>query len=275
MSIDAVGFEFFSTIGVTPLAGREFTRAFPADTLRGVMINEAACREFGWTPETAIGKAIRVGDIVREGEVIGVLPDFNFGSLHQKVSPIVISYPRTRLQDVYVRFNTSSTEDVIAAVAHEWKTILPELPFDYIFLEDHLSSLYNDDRKFGDMFQFFAVVALVIACLGLYGIIDQTVIYRTKEIGIRKVLGAGVSGIMLQVLREFLILILCAGVLAAPVSYWITEQWLSDFSYRIAVPIFVFPLAALAVMMLAVLTVSGLSLKAALTNPVDALRSDG
>jgi putative ABC transport system permease protein len=274
MSIDAVTFDFFKTIGTNLIAGREFVPTHPADTLNGVIINVSAAKELGWTPDTALGKKIRIGDIVLHGEVIGVVPDFNFGSLHNTIKPLVISYPRTRLQDVYVRFNGKDLSKIVSSVSKDWKVVLPHLPFDYAFLNDHLAELYRNDQEFSNIFQFFAIIAICIACLGLYGLISQDVLYRVKEIGIRKVLGANTLGLTSLLLKQFLILIVCANLVAWPISFYIMNHWLSEFSYRTAISWFVFPVASAVVFLLCFLSVSVLSIKAAMANPTKSLRAE-
>lgn len=274
MAIDAVSFDFFRTIGINPVAGREFTRLSQADTLRGVIINESAAKEFGWPPALAIGKKIRVGDIVLDGEVIGVVPDFNFGSLRDRIAPLVLSYPRTRLRDVYVRFTSTSREQVVSVVTKTWSEIFPQLPIDYSFMDDHLSTMYRTEQRFSQMFSWFAIVAIVIACLGLYGTISQDILYRTKEIGIRKVLGESGLGVARLLLREFIVLVAVANIIAWPIAYLLMDQWLAGFVYRINLPWFTFPLAGAVVLLLSILSVSSLSVRAAAINPVQSLRND-
>ena len=274
MAIDAVTFDFFKTIGINLIAGREFSLMSPADTLRGVIINESAAKEFHWSLEEAVGKKIRVGDIVLDGEVIGVVPDFNFGSLRVAIAPLVISYPRTRLQDVYVRFSSKDLNAVLSSVQADWKVILPDIPFDHVFLSSHLETLYKQDQLFEVMFQFFAAIAIFIACLGLYGLISQDIIYRIKEIGIRKVLGATTKEITILILKQFIVLIIIANILAWPLSYIFMQRWLNGFIYHTSIHWVVFPAAGIGTLVLALLSIASHSLKAAMTSPVDSIRKD-
>ncbi|HZY80531.1 MAG TPA: ABC transporter permease [Cyclobacteriaceae bacterium] len=272
MPIDAASFDFFKTIGIEMAAGREFTERQAADTLRGVIINQSAARAFGWTDEDAIGKKIRIGEIVRDGEVIGVVPDFHFGPLRNAIQPLVISFPRTRLQDIYVRFQADNTNALLSSVRESWNTIAPELPFDYIFLGDHLTGLYKPEKFFSMLFNFFAVAAIAIACLGLYGLVSQDVVYRVREIGIRKVFGASVLGISMLIVKRFLIIVLIANVVAWPVCWMIMEQWLDQFSYHVDLNVYVFPMAGLGTAAMALLSVSFKTIAAAMANPMKSLR---
>jgi putative ABC transport system permease protein len=274
MAIDAVTFDFFKTIGITPIAGREFSQTQPADTLTGVIINEAAAKELGWTPEGAIGQKIRIGDIVLEGEVIGVVPDFNFSSLHSSIKPLVMSYPRTRLQDIYVRFDPQNVNQLVPSLNESWLQIFPEFPFDYVFLNTHLERLYQSDKTFSDMFGIFATLAIVISCLGLFGLINQDIIYRLREISIRKVLGASISQLVNIILRQFVVIMLLANLAAWPLSYFFMDQWLNSFAFHQPVQLYLFPLAALTMLAVALLAVGFNAWRAANNNPVNVLRKE-
>jgi putative ABC transport system permease protein len=274
MSIDAVTFDFFTTIGVNLVAGREFTERQAADTTDGVIINESAMKQLGWTVDDAIGKRVRVGQFPGDKRVIGVIPDFHFGSLHSAISPLVISYPRTHLQDIYVRFSTNDPAGLVASVEDKWKQVVPDLPFDFVFLNDHLTSLYNSEKFFSTLFQFFAIAAIIIACLGLYGLVSQDVVYRTKEIGVRKVLGSSVSGISYLILKKFLVLVILANVIAWPVCWYALSQWLSEFTYRQEIDYFIFPLAGFTTAFAALISVLYKTTAAAMANPVRSLRQE-
>jgi putative ABC transport system permease protein len=187
---------------------------------------------------------------------------------------LVVSYPHTRLQDVYIRFNGQDLTSLVSSISDTWKTILPHLPFDYTFLNEHLQSLYQNELRFSQLFGFFATLAICIACLGLYGLISQDVLYRVKEIGIRKVLGAHSIGITGLLLSQFIILVLAANVVAWPLSYYFVNMWLDEFSYHTPISLLTFPIAAFVVLLISLITVSYLSIKAAMTNPVKSLRNE-
>ncbi len=274
MNIDAITFDFFKTIGINLLAGREFNESRSADTLRGVIINQAAAKELGWSPEEAIGKKIRIGNIVLDGEVIGVTPDFHFGSLHKSIAPLVMSYPRTRLEDVYVRFSSNNLSTLIADIQKSWNIIAPDLPFDYVILNQHLQGLYRAEQSFLSLFRLFGMVAIIIASLGLYGLISQDLVFRVKEIGIRKVLGASVSSITFLLLKQFVVLVLVANLVAWPFCWYFMKTWLNEFSYHISINWLVFPGAGLVTVAIALLTISQKSIQSARANPVKSLRSE-
>lgn len=274
MAIDAVSFDFFNTIGITPVSGREFTLTQPADTLRGVIINESAAKELGWTTETALGQKIRIGDILFDGEVIGVVPDFNFSSQHTIIKPLVISYPRTLLQDVYVRFDPARVNALITSLAENWSQVFPELPFDYVFLNSHLEHLYQADKTFSEMFSIFAVMAIVISCLGLFGLINQDIVYRLREISIRKVLGASAGHVVHILLRQFVLIMLIANIAAWPLSYFFMDRWLNTFAFHQSLQWYLFPLATLCMLAVALLAVGVNAWRAAQSNPVVVLRKE-
>lgn len=272
MSIDAITFDFYKTIGVEMVAGREFTELQPADTLRGVILNQSAVRSFGWTDEEAIGKKIQVGEIVMNGEVIGIVPDFHFGPLRKAIEPLVIYYPRTRLQDIYVRFHSDSPGELVSEVRSAWNEITPDLPFDYTFLGEHLTSIYKPEKFFSMLFNFFATAAIAIACLGLYGLVSQDVVYRIREIGIRKVFGASVLGISILIVKKFLLIVLIANILAWPIGWVMMQTWLDQFSYHVPLNVYVFPIAGLLTAAMALISVSFKTIAAATANPIKSLR---
>lgn len=274
LAIDAVTFDFFRTIGIQPISGREFSENQPADTARGVIINLAAAKTFGWDAESAIGRKIRIGNIVLDGEVIGVVPDFHFGSLHSEITPLVLSYPRTLLQDVYVRFKSDDVRSVITSVAADWQATMSDLPFDYALMNQHLAGLYRSEQFFTILFRCFAVIAIIIACLGLYGLISQDIAYRVKEIGIRKVLGAGVGMLLALILRPVVILILLANVFAWPICWLMMDTWLNEFSYHTSLDWRVFPAGAAMTLVAAAIAVCQKAYAATRVNPVESLRSE-
>ncbi len=273
MNIMSVSFDFFKTAGIPVIRGKEFTRENAYDTLRGVILNESAARRLGFTPESAIGKQITIGDILLHGEVMGVVKDFNYSSLHDLVSPLVLYYPKSHIEDIFLRFRGVDPAKMVSSVAHDWNTLLPSLPFDYQFMNDNLASLYKSDEVFEKMFRFFSVMAILIACLGFIGLLSQDIIYRVKEIAIRKVLGAKVSGISVLLLNKYLWLLAMANLVAWPVSYYFMHQWLNEFPYRETIRWFFFPLSGLVFLILAVLSVVFLTQKAATANPASSLRA--
>lgn len=275
MAIGSATFDFFKTIGTPLIAGREISERQPADTLNGVLLNEAALKTFGWTTDEAIGKKIRVGDIVIDGEVIGIIPDFNFGLLRSSIQPLVMYFPRTHLQDIYVRFQAGTdVPALLTSIEQNWKVVAPEYPFDFTFLNEYLNSLYTSEKFFSILFKLFAATAIVISCLGLFALITQDVVFRVKEIGIRKTLGASVINILVMIVKPFVLLIVFAGLLATPLSWWGMKNWLSEFSYHTSIEASVFVWAVVSTLTIALSTISYKAIQASLVNPVKSLRSE-
>jgi putative ABC transport system permease protein len=275
MAIGSATFDFFKTIGTPLIAGREISERQPADTLQGVLLNESALKTFGWTIDGAIGRKIRVGDIVIDGEVIGIIPDFNFGLLRSSIQPLVMYFPRTHLQDIYVRFQPGSdVQAMLTSLEQDWKIAAPAFPFDFTFLAEHLDSLYTSEKFFFMLFRWFAVAAILISCLGLFALISQDVVFRVKEIGIRKTLGASVSNILLLIVQPFILLIILAGVVATPFSWWGMENWLSEFSYHTSIEWSIFLWAVVSTLIIALATISYKAIQASTANPVNSLRSE-
>ena len=224
----------------------------------------------GWTAEQAIGKSINYG--YRKGKIIGVVQDFNFETLHNEIVPIIFFITKTGNNQVTVRISGNDIPATLNFLKSKWKEYRADYPFDYNFLDDQLAGLYDKDQKSGDVFGIFAIIAAIIACLGLFGLSSFIAEVRTKEIGIRKVLGAKVSGIVFLLSKEFMLLILIANIIAWPLSYYFMNNWLSDFAYKIGISIWIFFGAGIAALLIALITVGTHAFKAATANPVEALR---
>ncbi|MCB9277132.1 MAG: ABC transporter permease [Lewinellaceae bacterium] len=271
MDILGAYFGYFETIGVEMAEGREFLETFPNDTTTGVILNETAVRKLGW--EQPIGQRIQVGDLKPDGVVVGVVKDFHYRSLHEPIKPLAIFVPAVMSQ-VIVRLRPGDAASAIASLRNDWEAILPNLPFDLQLLDERLQHRYIADRSFSWLVYLFTGFTLAIAALGLYGLASILLGFRVREIGIRKVLGASVSGIVSLLSMEFLKLVFAACVAATPVAYYFMDKWLQDFAYRIDIQWWVFALAGVVAVGVAFLTVSFQSVKAALANPVESLRND-
>lgn len=271
-------FDFVKTMGMELAAGRDYSKEFAADTLNSIIINEAAAKYFGWTAEEAIGKRIYQGQNTRQ--VVGVIKDFNFASLHNSIKPFILDItPNGQLMNFFLRYiavkiNSNDLSGTLAFLEEKWKEILPNRSFDYFFLDDNLNRLYKAEQKMGKIFTAFSGLAIFIACLGLFSLASFTAEQRTKEVGIRKVMGATVPGIIGLLSREFLFLVLAANLIAWPLAYYSMNKWLDTFAYRIDVGMFTFFLAGLAALFIAVITVSYQAYKAATMNPAKSLRSE-
>ncbi|MEZ5027720.1 MAG: FtsX-like permease family protein [Ferruginibacter sp.] len=235
------------------------------------IINETLAKKLGWTPEQAIGKIIDKGS---PGPVVGVVKDFNFSSLHNPIGPLVMFLSRDFANNFMVRIAGNNTKTTLSNLENVWKQRVPERPFNFHFLDDDYNNLYQAEQRTSVLFSVAAGLAIILACLGLFGLAAFTTVQRTKEIGIRRVLGATVSGIAMLVSSNFLKLVAVAIIIAAPLAWWAANNWLQDFAFRIPVQLFVFLIAAIVTMLIAFITVSFHSVKAALANPVKSLRTE-
>jgi putative ABC transport system permease protein len=271
----ATDMDFVNTYKIPLAAGRAMSRDFSTDTTKAWLINEAAVRAIGWkSAEEAIGKRLIYAG--REDcYVVGVLRDFHFESLHEEIVPMIFFMPeqKTNLNAISVKVGG----DTRAALAHlkiVWEKFSPDFPFDYTFLDDNYGRLYESEIQQGKLYIVFAGLAILIACLGLFALATFAAQRRTKEIGIRKLLGASVAGITGLLAKDFLKLVLIAILIASPVAYYFMNRWLSDFAYRIDIEWWMFVGAGALAVGIAFLTVGFQSVKAALTNPVKSLRSE-
>ncbi len=272
-----VDLNYAAVMGLKFLAGRDFSSAFPTDmptdTTQNYILNAAAVRSFGWeTPDQAIGKPFRMHG--RSGLVVGIVEDFHINSLKYKVAPLAIHLTTQSFSQVIVRVEMSRAKEAIAVVESKWKQHFPDAYMEYAFLDEKLARQYRSELRFGSLFGTFSLFSIFIACLGLFGLAAYTAERRTKEIGIRKVLGASVTSITSLLAQDFLKLVVIAIVIASPVAYYFMNKWLADFAYRIDMQWWMFAAAGAAAMGIAFLTVGGQAVRAALANPVKSLRSE-
>ena len=270
LAAQEVDHHFFDTYRIHLESGRTFSRSFGTDDTAAFVLNESAARRLGWTTDNAVGREMTYGN--RRGRVIGVVQDFNFESLHNEIVPILFFINRANFGQVSVRISGRDVPATLRFLKTTWEKYRPDYPFDYSFLDQRFDLLYKEDEKTGQMFGVFSALAVFIACLGLFGLASFMAEQRTKEIGVRKVLGARIGGIALLFSREFLLLVSCANLVAWPVAYYAMSRWLSTFAYHESVSPSAFIGAGLAAMVIALATVSYQSIRAAIANPVDALR---
>ena len=267
-----VDHDFLGQYEMKLVAGRAFSRDFVTDT-SALIVNEALAKSYGYAaPEDIIGK--RFSQFGVEGEIIGVLGDYHFKSLQQQIEPLTIQLGPTFARYFSMSVRADNVPTTLAALEAQWQALAPHRPFIYFFLDEAFDRQYRAEARFGQLFICFAGLAIFIACLGLLGLISYTVVQRTKEIGIRKVLGATEFSIVQLLSKDFLMLVLVAFVIASPVAWYALQQWLADFAYRVAVPWWIFVLAGISATVIAMLTVSFQSMKAATSNPVDALKNE-
>jgi putative ABC transport system permease protein len=261
---------FTGTFGMQLLRGRNFRDDSSADQ-SNYLVNETALKLMGYELKTAVGKPLVFGD--NRGQIIGVIKDFHFKPIHQAIEPLVLRFNRFGGY-IVVRADANRTAATVKRLEAIFGSIYPNHPFTYQFLDEDLARLYRAEQQVGHLFKVFAIVALLISCLGLLGLAAFTAEQRRKEIGIRKVLGASVGSIVRLLSRDFLKPVLIAVVLATPVSWWVMNRWLEDFAYRIEVNAWILALAGAVAVGVGLLTVSLQTLKAAVANPVKTLRSE-
>jgi putative ABC transport system permease protein len=267
-------FEFVKTLGLTIIAGRDFSSLFPTDTTQAVLINRTAAAKLGWTPQQAIGKWIMnaTGDS-KKRRIIGVVADFNFQSLKQNINALVISPAEDRRQ-IVVKLKPGNLQTDIALVKNAYNKAAPAYPFEYKFLDEQFNDMYQKDTRQQTILSVFAGLAIFVACLGLFGLASFTATKRLKEIGVRKVLGSSVQSIVILLSKDLLKPVLIATCIALPAGYWTMNKWLQNFAYQTDLKWWIFVLAALITLGIALLTVSAKAFKAAIANPVKSLRTE-
>lgn len=268
--------DYQETLGLKLVEGRGFVKAFNDST--SIILNESAVKALGIVDP--IGTKLTItnnnqGDNIQY-TVVGIVSDFHFQSLRDEISPLAIIYPRNNnFGFMAVRIeNNAQSQEAITAIESLWKEFQPEIPFKYTFFEEDLDAQYIADDRFGSVFFVFAILAIMIACIGLFGLAAYTASLKTKEIGVRKVLGASVLKIIFMLTGKFSILVIVAFVCAIPVIYYIMEMWLSSFAYRTSIGLMPFLLSGIIAFSIAWLTVSYQSIKAAIINPVKSLKSE-
>lgn len=267
--------QFTETFGLELAAGR-FLSGDRASDSEAFLINETAVKRFGWnSPEEALGKQINWTNGPTVGPVVGVVKDFHIDSMHEAITPLVLHMrPGEKWWRTFMSAKINSTDitGTLAFLEQTWRSLTPEGAYEYFFIDESFEQLHRADARFGWIFGTFAILAIVIACLGLFGLAAFTAEQRTKEIGVRKVLGASVPGVVLLLSKDFARLVLLALIVAAPIAYLSMNRWLDNFAYHTEVGVGTFVLAGVLALLIAVLTVSYQAIKAALANPIKALR---
>jgi putative ABC transport system permease protein len=267
-------FEYVKTLGLRIIAGRDFSPQFKTDSTDAVLINQTAASKLGWTPQEAIGKWIlNTFRDQSKRRIVGVVADFNFQSLKQKVEPLVIS-PASDKRQILVRLKPGNLKAGIALASKVYSKVAPGYPFEYKFLDQKFDELYKKDIRQQKLLSVFAGLAIFVACLGLFGLASFTATKRIKEIGIRKVLGSSVQNIVILLSKDLLKPVMVAVGIALPLGYWAMNKWLEDFSYKTNLSWWIFVLAAVITVGIALITVSVKAVKAAVTNPVKSLRTE-
>lgn len=275
--------DYIPTMGMHMVAGRNFSRTFGTDQEEGFILNETAVRNFGFgTPQQALGKEIlwpkwvhrNPADTLKRGKIIGVVNDFNYKSLHQTIEPLVLHIFPAVFSSLVVRVQPDDLQTTLDFLKAEWQKQAPDWPFEYQIVDQQFAAFYRSEQLFGTLFSLFTGLSIFIACLGLFGLATFMAQQRTKEIGVRKVLGASVASITLLLSKDFLKLVVIAIIVASPIAWYVMTKWLADFAYRIDMAWWMFAGAGLLAVGIAFVTVSFQSIKAALANPIKSLRRE-
>jgi len=272
--------DYVNTYNLEIVAGRDFSKDITSDLDQAFILNEAAVAKFGWNEALEKDFTLTVhtskGQEKRVGKVIGVVKDFHYQSLYNLIDPLVI-YVNTGpfyTNFLNVKFAPGNWEEAIALLSAKWKDFSPNKPLEYYFLDEELTKFYDSEVKIGRIFTVFAGLSIIISCLGLLGLSAFSAQQRVKEIGIRKVLGANITSILLLLFREYIILIVVANLIAWPLAWYLSIEWLSTFPYRTGLTISVFLFTLFGALIIALLTVSFQSMKAAVANPVKSLQDE-
>ena len=266
-------FDFLSTMEIPIIAGRDFNKELSSDSTEAFIINEAAVQAAGWrSNDEAVGKKINYSD--RSGYITGVVKDFHFESLKQEIAPVIFMITGGRGGSIVLKLNEEVEEETIAYLHEQWSYLRPGSPFSYYFVDARFNELYQDDERVAELVSYFSIIAVIIGVLGLYGLASFTAEQRYKEIGIRKVMGATVSQILILLTRGFTYLVMIGFVLAAPIAWYLMNLWLETFAYHDSINIFSVLLAGGVAIAIAWITVGIQTWKAANTNPVDTIRNE-
>jgi putative ABC transport system permease protein len=262
-------YDFVETFGLKILDGRNFSKKFSTDRRETYILNETAARQMGW--DSPVGKYIaRGGENPRP--VIGVVEDFHYYSMRTKIRPMALNIKPSQFSYVAARIRPEEASRTLNSIEKTWNTFAPEYPFEHFFTDEKFTRYYRYEQKVGELYALFAALAVVISCLGVFGLISYTAEQSTKEIGVRKVLGASAASIVLLLSKRFVRWVLAANLVAWPLAWFAMNKWLEGFAYRAAINPLFFPLAGLTALIIAVATVSYHSIKTAFTDPADSLR---
>ena len=292
LALQSIDDNFVDVIGINLLAGKNFTKGSNSGEYQKIMdldemqkftsekeytylINESAVRKLGWTsPEQALGKKLQWTNAAFSitGRIVGVVEDFNYASLHLEIRPLVLVNEPVWFGNILVKVSGNNLPATIKQIGNAWDEVYPDSPMQYDFLDDLFASLYRSEENLGQLLTVFSVLAIFIAYLGLFGLVLYTTEQRTKEIGIRKTLGASVLNVVVLLGKDFTKWILLANIIAIPVGYFIVSKWLEQYAYRIGINLYIFLLACGLSLIVAFLTVSYQTIKAAIANPVDSLK---
>jgi putative ABC transport system permease protein len=272
MQIQRVDCDFLKTYNINLIAGRFFSESRTSDLNKSYVINETAMKAMGM--KSAVDKKFSLWG--QRGKIIGVIKDFHFKSLHNKIEPVVLWLNTTRnfsgFKYLTLRVKSNSISNTIKVVESIFKKHSPDYPFEYSFFDESLGKLYKSEKRLSKIFNFFTLLAIFISCLGLFALVAFLVEQKTKEIGVRKVLGSTVGNIVGLLLKSFMKWIIIANIIAWPIAYYAMSKWLTGFAYRIDIAILPFLLSGILALIIAMVTVGFQAIKAARANPVESLK---
>jgi putative ABC transport system permease protein len=280
VNYEGIDYDYMETFKLKLVAGRDFNRDYKMDTHGAYIINESASKALGWTsPEQAIGQKItnRHGHkwLDFDGEIIGVIKDFHFYSMHSEIQPLVLTlHPHIKPEMLCLKLATQNLPETRKFIETKWSELFPNYPCEYFFLDDDFNRFYQSDERLSKLVSIFSTLAIIIAIIGLLGLVSFTTEQMTKEIGIRKVLGASVTNIVKMLNQQFIKLLIVANVISYPIAYYVMSKWLQNFSYRINISLTIFIFVGIFVLFISILAVSYQTLRAATANPVDALHCE-
>jgi putative ABC transport system permease protein len=266
-----VDHDFIDTFGIKIVQGRNFSDDFETDRENAFIINETAVMAFGW--ESPLGKKLAWARKREEtGNVIGIIEDFHFRSLHQKIAPLILVPVGEFFGNMYIKVHRKSVPAALSIIQKTYREFFPGRPIEYFFFDDDIDRMYKSEKMMGQLFWCASSLAIFIACLGLFGLVSYSAEQRTKEVGIRKVLGSSVFGVVMLLFKEFFALLVLGNLIAWPLAFYLMRHWLKNFAYRIDIPVSVFLLSAACTLIVASFTMSFRAIRAARANPADTLR---
>jgi len=272
MRTNFVDYSFVETFDLKLAAGRSFSKDFGTDFSSALMLNETAVKELGWTPEEALGKRMQIQMVdTTMKTVVGVLKDFHFASLKTAIEPLVLSLSEDG-GSIGIKISSSDLGSTLDEIEQVWAQVAPKYPFQFQFLDDRLARSYENERLQGNLFTLFSLISIIVAALGIVGLATYSSTHRLKEIGVRKILGASSSGLSVLLMKDLVFLTSISTVVAWPFAYWMIQEWLSSFAYRVDLGFGYFILASTITLIIAIASVSYQSIRVALVNPIDVIK---
>jgi putative ABC transport system permease protein len=265
-----VDYEYRNALGAQLIAGRDFSPNISTDAGEAFIINETAAKQLGW--ENPIGKKLHLPFFERQGTVVGVINDFHYQSLHHAIEPLVVIMEPKFYAKLLVCYDSQDIPEVISTIRKVWEEIAPMYPFEYSFLDMDIDNLYGSERRTGLLLTIFSGLSIFIGGLGLFGLAAFIAEQKTKEIGIRKTLGASVTSIVILLTRNFTLWVIVSNLIACPIAYYAMTRWLQNFVYKVHIGYLVFATALGLALIITIVTVGFQAIKAAMANPVDSLR---